>query len=60
MRPWVITNLGIFVILGLISASLHEMEAHYVPVLSSPKASGAVAEATSTTSPAPARKNWGS
>lgn len=60
MMPWVVTNLGFVAIMGEFRASLHKMEAHYVPVLSSPQASRAVAEATSATSPAPARKNQGS
>ena len=48
-------------ILGVINISLHEMEAHYVSVFPSSKATGAVAEATATTSPAPVeviRRSW--
>ena len=50
----------ILVIWGVIDIPLHEMEAHYVPILSSSKAAGAVTETTSSTSLAPARVSQGS
>jgi hypothetical protein len=46
--------------LGVIGIHVHEMEAHYIPILPSPKAAGAVAETTSTTGLAPARVIQGS
>jgi hypothetical protein len=53
-------GLILFLFLGVIGIHLHEMEAHYIPILPSPNAAGAVAETTSTTGPAPARVIQGS